>query len=229
LTFEYLISLIMGYFLCRSPISVDLLLKPPPMVASGEVETLALDLSCSKRARREDAGGDLCRAKEERHTSQLEVGEGGGRTEELVRPEAPASVITSLAATTEAGLTRAEEVDLTEVVTPHPAVDEAAAGEVAATDASSVLVGQGDAREIAVKAMEEAPECAGAPEPSELAARASSSPEPAPSAWAAVPTIGMGIGTAAGPLLFGAASDSNRTPQGLLTARAVGSDRSGAS
>jgi hypothetical protein len=61
---------------------------------------------------------------------------------------------------------------------------------------------------------EEAPVCAGALEPSEPAA---------------VPTIGMGIGAAAGPLLFGATSDSNRSPQGLLTARAVGSDRSGAS
>jgi hypothetical protein len=39
----------------------------------------------------------------------------------------------------------------------------------------------------------------------------------------------MGIGAAARPLLFGAAFDSNRTPQGLLTARAVGSDHSGAS
>jgi hypothetical protein len=70
---------------------------------------------------------------------------------------------------------------------------------------------------------------AGAPDPSEPAARASSIPEPTPSARAVVPTVGTGIGVAAGPLLFGAASDSNRTPQGLLTARAVGSDRSGAS
>jgi hypothetical protein len=70
----------MGYFLCRSPISVDLLLKPPPTVASGEVEAPALDLSCSKRARREDASGDLGRAEEERHTPQLEVSEGGGGT-----------------------------------------------------------------------------------------------------------------------------------------------------
>jgi hypothetical protein len=152
LTFEYLISLIMGYFLCRSLISVDLLLKPPPMVASGEVETPALDLSCSKRVRREDAGGDLGRAKEEHHTPQLEVSEGGGKTEELARPESPASVVTSPATTTEAGLTWAGEADLTEVITPHPAVGEAAAGEVAVADASSDLVGRGDAREIAVKA-----------------------------------------------------------------------------
>jgi hypothetical protein len=39
--FAFLISLIMGYFLCRSPISVDLLLKPPPAVTSEETESLA--------------------------------------------------------------------------------------------------------------------------------------------------------------------------------------------
>jgi hypothetical protein len=39
----------------------------------------------------------------------------------------------------------------------------------------------------------------------------------------------MGIGVAAGPLLFGAASDSDKVPQGPLTARAVGSDRGEAS
>jgi hypothetical protein len=161
LTFIFLISLIMGCFLCRSPISIDLLLKPPPTVASGEIETPALDLLCSKRARREDAGSDLGRAEEEHHTPQLEVSEGGGRTEELVCPEVPVSVVTSPAAATEAGLTRAREANLTEIVTPHPAVGEAAAGEVTAVDASSNLVGQGDACEIVVKATEEAPVCAG--------------------------------------------------------------------
>jgi hypothetical protein len=105
LTFIYLVSLIMGYFLCRSAISIDLLLKPPPTVASGEIEAPALDLSCSKRARREDAGGDLGCAKEERHTTQLEVIQGGGKSEELVCPEAPASVVTSPATAAEAGLT----------------------------------------------------------------------------------------------------------------------------
>jgi hypothetical protein len=151
----------MGYFLCRSPIFVDLFLKPPPTVASGEVETPALDLLCSKRARKEDVGSDLGRAEEEHHTPQLEVSEGGGRTKELVRPEAPASVVTIPAAATEARLMRAGEADLTEIVMPHPAVDEAAAGEVATANASSDLVGQGDAREIAVKATEEAPVCEG--------------------------------------------------------------------
>jgi hypothetical protein len=94
----------MGCFLCRSPIFVDLLLKPPPAVVSGETGTLTLDLSCSKRVRREDAGGDLGHAREDRHSPQLEVVEGEGRTEELVRPGAPASVVSSPAAVVEAEL-----------------------------------------------------------------------------------------------------------------------------
>jgi hypothetical protein len=39
----------------------------------------------------------------------------------------------------------------------------------------------------------------------------------------------MGIGAAAGPLLFGTASDSDKVPQGPLTTRVVGSDRGEAS
>jgi hypothetical protein len=41
--------------------------------------------------------------------------------------------------------------------------------------------------------------------------------------------FGMGIGVAAGPLLFGAASDSGKAPQGSLTARAMGSEHGEAS
>jgi hypothetical protein len=42
-------------------------------------------------------------------------------------------------------------------------------------------------------------------------------------------TFGTGIGAAAGPLLFGAVSDSDKAPQGPLTARAAGSERGEAS
>jgi hypothetical protein len=70
----------------------------------GEAKTPTLDLLCSKRVHREDAGGDLGRAKEERHVLQLEAIKGGARMEELVRLEAPASIITSPAAGAEAGL-----------------------------------------------------------------------------------------------------------------------------
>jgi hypothetical protein len=41
--------------------------------------------------------------------------------------------------------------------------------------------------------------------------------------------FGTGIGAADDPLLFGAASDSGKAPQGSLTARAVGSERGEAS
>jgi hypothetical protein len=69
-----------------------------------------------------------------------------------------------------------------EIVMPHPAAGEAAAGEVTAADASSDPVIEEDARDVTVKAAEEAPVCVGALEPSKTAARASSSPEAAPSA-----------------------------------------------
>jgi hypothetical protein len=123
LAIAFLISSIMGCFLCRSPISVDLLLKPPPVVALGETETSTPDLSCSKRVRREDADGDLGRAREDRHSPRLEVVEGEGRTEEFVRPEAPASAVSSPAAAAEAGLMRAGEAILTEVIMPPPAIE----------------------------------------------------------------------------------------------------------
>jgi hypothetical protein len=71
----FLTDSIMGYFLCRSPISIDQLLKPPPMVASEETKSLVFALSRSKRTRREDASGDLGRAKEESRVPQVEAGE----------------------------------------------------------------------------------------------------------------------------------------------------------
>jgi hypothetical protein len=225
----FLISLIMGYFLCRSPISVDLLLKPPPTVASGEAETPTLDLLCSKRVRREDVSGDLGCTEEERHAPQLEAIEGGGRMEELVHPEAPTSVATCPATAAEARLVRAGKAILMEVSMPPPAIGEATVGEVTAADASSDLISQEDAREVTVKAMKEAPVRVGALEPSEPAAWASSSPKPTPSARTVMPTFGKGIGVTAGPLLFGAAFDSEKVPQGPLTALVVGSDRGEAS
>jgi hypothetical protein len=48
---------------------------------------LTLKLSCGKRVHKEDAGGNPGRAGEDRHSPRLEVVEGEGRTEELVRPE----------------------------------------------------------------------------------------------------------------------------------------------
>jgi hypothetical protein len=219
----------MGCLLCRSPISIDLLLKPPPVVASGETGTSTLDLSCNKRTRREDASGDLGRAEEDHRSPRLEVTESEGRTEELVRSEAPASIISSPAAADEAGLTRAGEAILTEVVVPPPTVGEAAAGEVTAADASSNPISQEDAREVVAKVTEEPTVHEGAPKLSELAARASSSSEPTPIVRAIMSAFETSIGVAAGALLFGAASGSDKALQGSPTARAVGSDRGEAS
>jgi hypothetical protein len=159
----------------------------------------------------------------------LEVIEGEGRTEELVRLEAPVSIVSSSAATAEAGFRRAGEAILTEVIMPPPAIGEAAAGEVTTADASSDPIIQEDTREVAVKATEETPVCVRAPELSEPAARASSSSEPTPIARAIMSAFETGIGAAAGPLLFGAASDSDKAPQGSPIAQAVGSDRGKAS
>jgi hypothetical protein len=93
----------------------------------------------------------------------LEVVEGEGRTEELVRPEASASIVPSPAAVAEVGLTRAGEAILMEVIMPPPAVGEAAVGEVTAADASSDPISQEDTREVTVKATEETSVRVGAP------------------------------------------------------------------
>jgi hypothetical protein len=160
-------------------------------------------------------GGDLGRAGEDRQSSRLEVVEGEGRTKELVRPEVSTGIASGSAAAAEAGLTRAGEAILTEVVAPPPTVGEAVSEEVAAADASSDPPGQEDIRAVAVKATEE----------TSARVEASDPPEPAAlSVRPVMPTFGMGIGAAAGPLLFGAASGSDKAPQGPLTARAAGSE-----
>jgi hypothetical protein len=206
----------MGCFLCRSPVSVDLLAQPPPTVASGETETSTPDLSRSKRVRREDAGGNLGHAGEDRRSSQLEVVEGEDRTDEPVRSEVSMGTASGSAVADGAGLIRVEEATLTEVVTPPPTVGEAASGEVTATNASSDQPGQEDPGTVAVKTMEE------------TSARVETSEPPEPAALSVqtdMSSFGTGIGAAAGPLLFGAASGSDKAPQGPLTARAAGSER----
>jgi hypothetical protein len=112
---------------------------------------------------------------------------------------------------------------------PPPAIDEIAAGDVAAATASSDPPSQEDTREAMAKTMEEAPVRAGLLEPSESAAQTPSSPKLAPSTWAVVPVFGTGAGVAAGPLFFGLASNSGEVPQGPLTTRVVGSEHGEAS
>jgi hypothetical protein len=63
--------------------------------------------------------------------------------------------------------------------------------------------------------MEEALACVETSDPPELAAL---------SLQTAISSFGTRTGATAGPLLFGAASDSDQAPQGSLTTRAVGNE-----
>jgi hypothetical protein len=174
-------------------------------VASGKTETSTPDLSCNKRVRREDAGGNLGRAGEDRQSSRLEIAEGEGRTEVLAHPGASTGIASGSAAASEAWLTRAGEAILTEVVTPPPPIGEAISEEVVAVDASSDPPGQEDTRAVTVKMMEETSARMEASDPLEPAAL---------SMRTVMSSFGMGIGAAAGPLLFEAASSSDKAPQG---------------
>jgi hypothetical protein len=216
LSITFLINLIMGCSLSRSPISIDLLTQPPAAVASGETKTSTPDLLCSKRVRREDVNGDLGCAGEDRRSSRLEVVEGEDRMEEPVRSEVSMGIASDSVAADGAGLTRAGEAILTEVIAPPPTIGEAVSGEVVTADASSDPPGQEDIGAVAVKTTEE----------TSARVEASDPPEPAAlSMQTVMSTFGMGIGAAAGPLLFGAASGSDKAPQGPLTTRVAGSER----
>jgi hypothetical protein len=105
---------------------------------------------------------------------------------------------------------------LTEVIAPPPTVGEAVSGEVATANASSDPPDQEDNGAVAVKTTEE----------TSARVEASDPPEPAAlSVQTVMSSFGMGIGVAAGPLLFGAASSSDKAPQGPPTVRAAGSER----
>jgi hypothetical protein len=105
---------------------------------------------------------------------------------------------------------------LIEVIAPPPTVGESTSEEVATANTSSDPPGQEDPGAVAVKTTEE----------TSARVEASDLPEPAAlSTQAVMSSFGMGIGATAGPLLFGAASGSDKAPQGPLTARAAGSER----
>jgi hypothetical protein len=224
-----LIDLIMRCLHCRSPIAIDLITQPPPAFASGEAETSTPDLPRNKRVRKEDAGSDLGRTEEDRHSPQLEYIASRARAEEPVHPEVPANAISSPATATEAKPMPAGEITSAKAATPPPIIEDAVAGDVATAHASSDPPSQEDMREAMAKVMEGALVHAGSLEPSEPAARASSSPGLAPSMQAVVPAFGIGAGAAAGPLFFWLASNSGEASQGPLTTRVVGSERSEAS
>jgi hypothetical protein len=220
---------IVGCLLCRSPLSTDLVTQPPPTPASGEAMTSVPELPCNKRARREDASGNLGCAEEDRRSPRLEPAASETKAKEPTRPEAPANAASSPAAATEAEPTQAGEAVSAEAVTSPPAISEIATGDVAAASGSSDPPGQEDTREAAVKTVEEAPAPARLPEASEPAVRTPSSSEVAPNTRAVAPTFGAGAGVAAGPLFFGLASNSGEILQGPPTTRVVGSERGEAS
>jgi hypothetical protein len=185
-------------------------------MASGETETSTPDLSSGKRMRRGNAEDNLGHVGEGHPSPRLGVVEGESMTEEPAHLETPAGAVSRPTAAAEAELAQAEEAVLTEAVTPPPVIDEVVAGEVTAADAPSAPLGHEDTHEVAVEMMGETSARVEASEP----------PEPAaPSIQTIMSTFGMGIGAAAGPPLFGAASDSGRARQGLLATRAAGSER----
>jgi hypothetical protein len=220
-----LIDSIVGRLLCRSPLSIDLVTQPPPAPASGEAVISAPDLSCNKRARREDTGSDLGRVEEDRHSPRLEPVASEAGAEEPARPEAPADAVSSPAAATEADPMPAGEVTPVGTATPPPpAAEDAAAGNDATAHVSSDPPSQEGTREAAAETMEETPVRAGSLESPELAAWTPSSPRLALSVQAVVPAFGTRAGATTGPLLFGLASNSGEAFQGPLTTRVARSE-----
>jgi hypothetical protein len=131
-----------GRLPCRPSIFIDKLLKPLPTTASEGTESLAFTPSPGKRMRREDASGNLGRAEEEDHASQIEAHEVEGDAVKLgCQGTAAADSTTNAGVTAEVGPAQTEEASTGEVVTmgvdvPRIVADEAAAGEAAAKASS---------------------------------------------------------------------------------------------
>jgi hypothetical protein len=220
-----LIDSIVGRPLCRSPLSIDLVTQPPPAPASGEAVISAPDLSCNKKARKEDIGSDLGRVEEDRHSPRLEPATSEAGAEEPAHSEAPADIVSSPATATEADPMPAGEITPAGAATPPPpAAEDAVVGNDAAAHVSSDPPSQEGACEAMAETTKETPVRAGSLEPPEPAARTPSSPRLAPSVQAAVPALGIGAGMTAGPLLFGLASNSGKDFQGPLTTRVARSE-----
>jgi hypothetical protein len=172
-------------------------------MAPGETETSTPDLSSSKRVRRENADGDLSCAGEGHPSPRLGFVEGESVTEEPARLEMPAGVVSCPTATAEVEPARAREAVLTDTVAPPPIVGEVETREVAAADAPSTPLSHEDTREVAVTTAGE----------TSTREEGSKPPEPAaPRMQTIMSTYGTRTGAAAGPPLFGAASDSGRVP-----------------
>jgi hypothetical protein len=200
--------------------------QPPPAFASGEAETSTPDLPRSKRVRKEGTSGDSGRAEEDRHSPRLESTASEAGAEEPVRPDVAAGAISSPAVATGADPMPAGEIAPSEAATPPPpAAKDAAAGNDAAAHASSNPPSQEGTREAAAETMVEIPVRAGSLEPPEPAGRTPSRHRLAPSVQAVMPAFGTGVSAAAGPFLFGVASNSGGASKGPLATRVARSER----
>jgi hypothetical protein len=129
LTFTLLTGPTTGYFPCRSPISLDQLLKSPSVVASRGAETSVSASPHNKRTRAEDAGDGLGRTEEEGRTPQAKASKAGGKAPGLDRPEKTAADATSDASVmADVGPAQTEGATAAEVVASRPATDEVAVG-----------------------------------------------------------------------------------------------------
>jgi hypothetical protein len=105
-----LVDSIVGRLLCRSPLSIDLVTQPPPASAFEKAMISAPDLSCNKRACKEDTGSDSGHVEEDRHSPWVEPSASEARAEESAGLEAPANAISSPTAATEADPMPAREI-----------------------------------------------------------------------------------------------------------------------
>jgi hypothetical protein len=137
----------------------------------------APDLSCNKRARKEDTGSDSGHVEEDRHSPRVEPAESEAGAEESASPEVPADAVSSPATTTEADPMPAREITPAGAAKPPPhAAEDATAGNDASAHASSDPPSQEGTCEAAAETMEEIPVRAELLEPPEPAARAPPSP-----------------------------------------------------
>jgi hypothetical protein len=126
----------------------------------------ASDPSCNKRARREETGSDLGRIEEDCRSPRLEPAASKTGAEEPAHQEAPTDAVSSPAAATGADPTPAGVITPAgAAVPPPPAAEDVAAGNDAATHASSDPPSQEGTHEATVEATEETPARAGSLEP----------------------------------------------------------------
>jgi hypothetical protein len=168
----------------------------------------------------------LGRTEENCPSARLESAASIAGVEEPARPEVAAGAVSGPTAAARANSMPAEEVAPAEAAMPPPPVVEVAAvGNDAATHASSDPPSQEGTCKAMAETTAESSTRAGSLEPPEPAGRTLSSPRPAPSVQAVMPTLGAGAGAADSLPLFGLASNSGGASQGPLATRVERSER----